>query len=355
MLDFSIKFGNIIYKQNILRISIVILEKESPTRRNIMSKRRFSIFLIIFVLVSALSLSPEMASANPQTPIGGYTKYFLEKPAYDSGWVSIAIRPDPVVIPFDHNLNGNPNEYFVQLDCRDSSELGHFDCTNNLFHKTAHWFGLTDSQVKVWVTGGTVPSLIRVRIWRLNPFYTSGWVSTGSHPDPISIPFTHNLNTSVYSTMIALDCWDNTELGYYDCTDHFFNTGAHWYSATNSSIIVYIDGGILPDSVRVRIYKIMPKYDSGWIPIGIRPDPIVVPFNHPIGCPVYNMKHQIMCSARSVGIYDCTNNNFVIDAHWYALSDYTIDAFVNNGSTPSSIRILFYFEELIFLPVVISN
>jgi len=319
-----------------------------------MSIRRLSISIIVFVLLSVFSFSPEIAAGNPQIPSGGQTKYFLEKPAYDSGWFSIAIRPDPVVIPFDHNLGGNPNEYFVQLDCRDNSELGHFDCTNNLFHKTAHWFGLTDSQIQVWVTGGTVPDLIRVRIWRLNPDYTSGWVSTGIHPDAISIPFTHNLNTSVDSTMIALDCHDDI-LGYYDCTDQSFKTGAHWYSATSTSISVFVNGGSFPDDVRVRIYKILPGYDSGWTNVGTRVDPIVVPFNHPIGCPVYNMVHQIMCSARTVGIYDCTNNNFLIDAHWYALSDYTINAFVNNGPTPSSIRILFYYEELTFLPVVINN
>ena len=51
-----------------------------------------------------------------------------------------------------------------------------------------------------------------------------------------------------------MECKDNTTLGVYDCTDQYFNNGAHWYALTNSKIYNYIKGGSYPDEVRMRIW-----------------------------------------------------------------------------------------------------
>jgi len=122
-----------------------------------MSRRRICIFLIVVALLSTFLFSPEIAAANPESPSGGETKYHLAEPAYDSDWFSTGIRVDPVVFVFDHNLGGIRDQYFVQLDCRDSSELDHFDCTNNIFNKTAHWYGLTEGTQLGGVFGYSTP------------------------------------------------------------------------------------------------------------------------------------------------------------------------------------------------------
>jgi hypothetical protein len=83
---------------------------------------------------------------------------------YDTGWESIGARPDPLPLSFNHGLGGNPDDYFVHLQCRDDTSLGTYDCTSFLFNKQANWYGLTDSDIAVWVTGGTVPDEVRVRI-----------------------------------------------------------------------------------------------------------------------------------------------------------------------------------------------
>ncbi len=84
---------------------------------------------------------------------------------YDSGWETIGIRPDPLSIVLTHDLGGDPDEYFVDLECRDdSTSLGTYGCTSFSFNKQANWFGLTGSQINVWVTGGSIPGEVRVRI-----------------------------------------------------------------------------------------------------------------------------------------------------------------------------------------------
>jgi hypothetical protein len=153
-----------------------------------------------------------------------------------------------------------------------------------------------------------------------------------------------------------LDCWDDSALGIYDCTNQAFDTQAHWYNATNTSVSVYIDGGLQPDQLRVRVFKINPKFDSGWISVGTRVDPITMEVSHSLGSPGYHMVHKIICSSRkTLGTYDCTNQGFNIDAHWYDFNDNTVDAFINNGTTPSSFRILVYYEDLVFIPAVFNR
>ena len=72
---------------------------------------------------------------------------------------------------FTHNLGGNPDGYLVSLECRDRKVLGTYDCIDNGFHVNALWYGLTGTNIKVYVTSGTRPDDVRVRIWRANSVY----------------------------------------------------------------------------------------------------------------------------------------------------------------------------------------
>lgn len=80
-----------------------------------------------------------------------------------NGYEEISTRPDPIAVTFDHNLGGDPGDYIVDLVCEDDS-LGTFDC-GRASGTYAYWYNLTDTQITVWVEGGSLPDAIRVRIW----------------------------------------------------------------------------------------------------------------------------------------------------------------------------------------------
>jgi len=92
-------------------------------------------------------------------------------PAYDSGWESLGVRPDPISVEFTHNLGGNPDDYLVSLECRDNTSLGTYECTDHGFNVNALWYGLTNTTVKVYTTSGTRPDDVRVRIWQVHTVY----------------------------------------------------------------------------------------------------------------------------------------------------------------------------------------
>ena len=83
-------------------------------------------------------------------------------PHYDSGWRSIGIRPDPIQETFTHSLGGDTDNYVVDLECEGTK--GIYQCG----HDRAYWHNLTSTSVTVWVAGGTDPSAIHVRIWRID-------------------------------------------------------------------------------------------------------------------------------------------------------------------------------------------
>jgi hypothetical protein len=149
----------------------------------------------------------------------------------------------------------NLDNLVVYLDCRDDTELGTYDCTNQNFYIDAHWYNLGFSDIKVYVEKGNRPDAVRVRFFSEAPAYNSDWHTVGIRPDDIAIPFTHNLGGDTNEYIVKLDCRDNTELGSYDCTNHLFNKGAHWFGLTNTNINLYVSSGTIPDEVRVRIWK----------------------------------------------------------------------------------------------------
>jgi hypothetical protein len=277
-------------------------------------------------------------------------------PAYDSGWETFGIRPDPIAVEFTHNLGGDPDSYRVSLECRDDSELGTYDCTDHNFHINAHWYGLTSSVVQVYVVAGSQPDGVRVRIYTETPAYDSGWETLGVRPDPIPVPFTHNLGGDPDDYIVTLECQDNTSLGTYDCSDQLFNVNAVWYGLTNSVVQVYVVGGNQPDAVRVRIYLGPAAYDSGWESLGIRPDPIPVPFTHNLGGDPDDYLVGLECRDDTVlGTYECTNQGFDVNALWYGLTDSTITVWVVSGSLPDDVRVRIWAVQNVYLPVVAKN
>jgi hypothetical protein len=277
-------------------------------------------------------------------------------PAYDSGWETLGIRPDPIPVEFTHNLGGDPDTYLVSLECRDDTALGTYDCTDHGFNNNAAWYGLTDSVVQVYVVAGSRPDAVRVRIYTETPAYDSGWESLGVRPDPIPVPFTHNLGRDPDDYIVTLECQDDTALGTYDCTDQNFNVNALWYGLTNSVVQSYVVAGSRPDAVRVRIYLGPPVYDSGWESLGIRPDPIPVPFTHNLGGDPDDYLVSLECRDNtSLGTYECANQGFNVDALWYGLTDATVTVYVASGSQPDDVRVRIWAVQTVYVPVVIRN
>ena len=254
----------------------------------------------------------QKSSARIIQPAPSRIVSYASTPAYDSGWESIGVRPDPI----SDSVHPQPGRRSRYLPCdpgmSDNTALGTYDCKNNNFNVQAHWYGLTGTTVNVYVSGGSQPDSVRVRIFTDTPAYDSGWDSISSRPDPISVEFTHDLGGNPDTYHVSLECRDNTTLGTYDCTNNNFYTQAHWYSLTDSTVRAYVSGGSQPDGVRVRIFTDIPAYDSGWASISVRPDPIVVPFTHNLGGDPDTYRVSLECSDdTSLSTYDCTNSNFL--------------------------------------------
>ncbi len=98
-------------------------------------------------------------------------RIYEETPAYDSGWEALGVRPDPIAVEFTHNLGGDTDDYLVSLECRDDTSLGTYDCTDQGFNVDALWYGLTDTNIAVYVVGGSQPDDVRVRVWRVHTIY----------------------------------------------------------------------------------------------------------------------------------------------------------------------------------------
>ena len=281
---------------------------------------------------------------------------YIDIPAYDSGWESLGIRPDPISVEFTHNIGGNHDNYMVNLECRDNISLGTYDCTDHLFNVNVLWYDLTSTTLKVFAIGGSRPHDVRVRIFTETPAYDSGWESLGIRPDPISVEFTHDLGGNPDDYMVNLECRDNISLGVYDCTDHGFNINVHWYDLNNITVKVFAIGGTRPDDVRVRIYTETPTYDSGWESLGIRPDPISVNFTHNLGGNPDDYVVSLECwDNSSLGTYDCTDHSFNVNVLWYDLTSTTVKVFATSGSWPDNVRISIWRAHTVYLPILFKN
>jgi hypothetical protein len=161
---------------------------------------------------------------------------------------------DPIPVPFTHNLGGNVDNYLVSLECRDETSLATYNCTDFSFNNNSFWYGLTDTSITIWVGNGPRPDEIRVRIYEAAPDYDSGWVDIAIRPDPLPIPLSHNLGGDPDNYLVSLICRHSSSLATYGCTSFNFSRNAVWYGLSAASIEGWVDGGTLPDGLRIRIW-----------------------------------------------------------------------------------------------------
>ncbi|MGD2157596.1 MAG: hypothetical protein PVG14_18785 [Anaerolineales bacterium] len=303
----------------------------------------------------ALGFNQTNSEPSVQQSSSSYVKS-VNNSAYDSGWIALGVRPDPINIDINHGLGGDADDYLVSLECRDDTSLGTYDCTSMGFNVRALWFGLTNSMIHVDVGSGSQPDDVRVRIFNETPAYDSGWEPLGIRPDPINVNFNHGLGGNPNHYQVDLECKDDTSLGTYDCTDMGFNINAFLYGLNNTAVTVYAVGGSRPDDVRVRIYTKTPTYDSGWIPLGARPDPINVDLYHWLGGDPEKYRVSLECwDNTSLETYDCTNMGFNVDALWYGLTDALVRVEVVGGTKPDYVHVRIWSDKFIYLPLVIRE
>jgi predicted outer membrane lipoprotein len=272
---------------------------------------------------------------------------------YDSGWKEIGSRPDPISVEFTHNVGGNSDSYIVNLECRDNSTLGTYNCIDNGFKVNALWYDLTNATIKVLVAG-IRPDSVRVRIYTAAPAYESGWKEFGSRPDPIPVELTHNLGEDPSGYFVSLECRDNSTLGTYDCSDHAFKVNALWYSLTDTTIKVWINR-LRPDNVRVRIFMSPAAYDSGWRALGIRPDPISVEFSHNMGGDPGGYVVSLECrDDTTIATYNCTDQGFMVNAIWYGLTNTSIKVHATGGFRPDDVRVRIWRNYAVYLPTMMK-
>ncbi|MBN2257069.1 MAG: hypothetical protein JW704_04505 [Anaerolineaceae bacterium] len=280
---------------------------------------------------------------------------WLGMPAYDSDWLLIGPRPDPVVIPVTHNLGGNINDYMVTLMCLDDTSLGTYNCIDNGFNYNVHWHALTNTGVNIYVIGGTKPDYVRVRIYMPTPLFDSGWQAIGVRPDPLSWNIVHNLGGNSSDYLVDLQ-WQYGSLGIYDCIDDAMNVNAFWHKLTNVSISTFVSN-VRPDDVRVRIFNPHPAYDSGWTYLGtVRPDPGVVIYTHNLGGNVddYHLDLQCWDTSADYQAYNCNNFAYNNDSNWYGLDETTAYAYIAAGSQPDYVRLRIWTKMSFYLPIIVK-
>jgi hypothetical protein len=319
------------------------------------------LFLIILMLmpisnntakgISSIDLLEKKEDHLDNVPTGSW----LGLPAYDSGWYDLGTRPDPISVQFFHNLGGDTNDYVVTLSCQDNTTLGIYDCIDQGFNYNAHWYALTNTSISVYASGGIRPDSVRVKIYKPAVLYDSGWYDLGVRPDPITVTFNHNLGGGYYDYLIDLECRHDGSLGMYNCIDNSFNVNAQWYNLNNNVNLRTYVGSVLPDDVRVRIFITQPSYNSGWMSLGTRPDPISVVFSHNLIGDVGNYYLDLQCyDDVSYYVYNCNDFGFNNNGHWYGLGETSTSSYVTGGTRPDYVRLRIWVNNNIFLPIVVK-
>jgi len=217
-------------------------------------------------------------------------------PTYDSGWVSIN---QDTAQTLSHDIGGNPEDYVVNMQYRDSGFSGVNQCYyggadfgatiggSNNWRVGAYWRSLDADSIAVYRRPEDVyADQVRIRIWSFwkppVPDYSSGWLNLGAG-DTATV-LTHNLGGDTDDYMVDLQyrgsAFSGVNRRYYGGADWGANppsgmseddrVGAYWRSLTDSTITVYRrPEDIYASEVRVRIW-VMPKpdYDSGWVALG---------------------------------------------------------------------------------------
>jgi hypothetical protein len=94
-----------------------------------------------------------------------------------------------------------------------------------------------------------------------------------------------------------------------------------------------------------------PSYDSGWFDLGTRPDPISIQFNHNLGGNYNDYVIDLECWDNLMGVYQCVNDGFSVDAKWDHLSNTSISVYAKSA-LPDAIRVRIWRGHDAYLPVV---
>jgi hypothetical protein len=93
------------------------------------------------------------------------------RPAYDSGWVPIALGSQ---VELTHNIGGNVDNYVVNIQFKDAgmfgvNNLGHGGLEDAGSYLGAYYHNLTTTSIKVYRLNNAINAPeVRVRIWVYN-------------------------------------------------------------------------------------------------------------------------------------------------------------------------------------------
>ena len=195
-------------------------------------------------------------------------------PSYDSDWVSV--NPDGIAQDFIHSLGGNPDDYVIDMQFRDSSATGigvnqqgfgwnYFkqSATNDVWQGAA-WSNLNDDSLSV-VRGyqDTGAEQVRIRIWmNKQPDYDSNWSDLNIAEEV----FTHQLGGNPNDYVVDMQFQDEgfhgvNQIYYgentsYEVDGYLYESGGQWRDLNNSSVRVNQGlNDVFVEKVRVRIWK----------------------------------------------------------------------------------------------------
>jgi hypothetical protein len=204
---------------------------------------------------------------------------------YDSGWT--ALDPEEA-ITLTHGLGGDPDDYLVYLEAKDTSLVSPGFGVNHLSYGMDadrpngspywygfYWRGLTSSEITVcraWHDWSA--EQVRVRVWVVpDANYDSGWVDlakggstvlehdVGDASNPLYLHLEFKDND--YGSAINQWCYGRVTIPGGAGPYHY---GATWHNLSADSVTVSRGSGDLyADQVRVRIwipYRL-------WLPLGL--------------------------------------------------------------------------------------
>ncbi len=224
----------------------------------------------------------------------------VSRPKYDSGWQAVSQNSGRIL---SHNIGGDADAYYVDLQFRDSSGYGvnqiNYGCdfqytSGRRYDYGADWSILTGSQIYIHrYADDSNADEMRVRIW-VAPFpdFTSGWevITPGS-----TAPFYDSGGTD---SVVALDQKDSSVTGinarftgvdrYSSDGVNVVEMGSQWRAVDGSHVTIYrgLDDTIA-DEARVRMWRPpTPAYDSWWVDV----DPATsTTLTHGLGTPTDDM------------------------------------------------------------------
>jgi hypothetical protein len=196
-------------------------------------------------------------------------------PSYNSGWTSIS--PDGFEHDFTHAVGGDPDEYVVDMQFKDSAALGaginqqgygwnyYRAGASSEVWTGAAWSHLNNNSVSVTrALKDTAAEEVRIRIWKNpKPDYDSKWTLIDN---AVTKNFSHNLGGNPDDYVLDLQFLDDI---YYDVNQIYyggnlsyemdgstFREGTFWSKLNSTTVnLLRQKNDSFADNVRLRIWK----------------------------------------------------------------------------------------------------